>query len=98
MAIRCIKNALDVEISVFINIILDLTTFIMEIFFDLVHSFDCGETTAFDLNDCLAFSCYPIVKEYAPEGALFDKVVKKSQEKTLLNVVTEKLRFYQICL
>ena len=36
--------------------------------------------------------------EYAPEGELFDQVVKESEEETLMNEVTAKLRFYQICI
>ena len=43
----------------------------------------------------LTFSCYPIVMEYAPEGELFDQVVKESEEETLMNEVTAKLRFYK---
>ena len=39
---------------------------------------------------------YPIVMEYAPEGELFYQVVKESEEETLMNKVTAKLRFYQI--
>ena len=34
--------------------------------------------------------------EYAPEGELFDQVVKESEEETLINEVTVKVRFYQI--
>ena len=36
--------------------------------------------------------------EYAPEGELFDQVVKKSEEETLMIEVTTKLRFYHICI
>ena len=36
--------------------------------------------------------------EYDPEGELFDQVVKESEEDTLKNEVTVKLRFYQNCL
>ena len=36
--------------------------------------------------------------EYAPEGELFDQVVRESKEETLINKVTAKLRFSQICI
>ena len=36
--------------------------------------------------------------EYALGGELFDKVVRESGEETLMNKVTAKLRFYQICI
>ena len=36
--------------------------------------------------------------EYAPEGKLFDQVVKESEYETLMNEVTAKLIFYQICI
>ena len=39
------------------------------------------------LNDCLTFSCYPLVIDYAPEGELFDEVVKELEEETLMNEV-----------
>ena len=36
--------------------------------------------------------------EYAPGDELFDQVVRESEEETLMNEVTAKLRFHQICL
>ena len=36
--------------------------------------------------------------EYAPEGELFDQVVRESKEETLINKVSAKLRFSQICI
>ena len=36
--------------------------------------------------------------EYDPEGELFDHVEKKSEEETLMNEVTVKLTFCQICI
>merc|ERR1719233_554645 len=40
---------------------------------------------------------FAIVMEYAPGGELFDQVVKESEKDTVLNEMTAKLRFYQIC-
>ena len=34
--------------------------------------------------------------EYAPEGELFDQVLRESEEETLMNEVTAKLSFRQI--
>ena len=35
--------------------------------------------------------------EYAQEGEVFDQVARESEDETLMNQVTAKLRFYQIC-
>ena len=58
-----------------------------------MHSFDCGEITVLDR---IAFNYYPIVKEYMPEGELFDQVVKESEKETMISEVTSKPRFYHI--
>jgi len=38
------------------------------------------------------------VAEWAPEEEILDQVEKESEEETLMNEVTAKLRFYEICL
>ena len=37
------------------------------------------------------------VAEWAPEGEILDQAEKESEEETLMNEVTAKLRLYQIC-
>ena len=40
---------------------------------------------------------FAIVMENAPGGELFDQVIKESEKNTVMNEITVKLIFYQIC-
>ena len=63
--------------------ILDLSTFIKDYFF--IHSFDCEEIIVDFIR-----SVYPILMKNAPEGELYDKVVKEEEKALMMSEVNLK--------